>query len=137
MPEQSESNDKISIDSGGVIGNVTVFRDLSREILMIDKNKVKLCLLDNKEKLRAQQRWKGYGGMLITLIVALITNSRFRPFFIWSSTIWRTLFIVAALLVMVKMVNSYRRSSEEGGVKSVDEIIGKLKEDAEKVIVPK
>lgn len=128
MSDDSEVG--IRIDRETMDNNITVNADIGREILVLDKNKVKICLMENQKKLEAQQEWRGALGILITLIIALSTTTGFKPF-PWSSAVWYALFLFTAIAVGVWLIYLVYQNKQAEGAKSIDELIEELQKDAQ------
>lgn len=98
-------------------------RNIDQEVIEITVDKLRLILHTHIRELDKQSIWKGDLGVFVTLLLAVITSD-FRAVWGVEANVWRSLFIVGAIVYAVKLVVSlfkYLRA------KSLDDVILAIK----------
>lgn len=90
----------------------------------ITEDKLKLRLKDFKKSLENKNSIFCYGGMIITIFIALITSS-FNDF-ILSKEIWKAIFVVSLFLMVILFFKGLIFFIQNK--KSIEEVINDLKQ---------
>lgn len=104
---------------------VTVHKNLGQEVMVTTEDKVRLCLIEHRQSLRAKNKWTVPLGIFATLVVALCAAD-FRQFIV-SADVWKALFILSTVVTFIWLARSgyHAYVHRKGG--DIDEIVLALK----------
>ena len=104
---------------------LTVHKNLGQEVVVTTVDKVKLCLIENRESLAAQKEWL----MPLSLVIAFGTTlvaAQFRNVGL-KAEVWEAVYLIATLLSFIWLCHSgwkAWRTRKSGGI---DHVVDRLK----------
>ena len=100
---------------------------VTRDVIMIDENKLNLVIRDFVENRSALKDGFGYFGILLTLITTLITAD-FKDVGL-SASVWQSVFILCTLWAASKLAQcAYKYFTTK--TRTVDDLVEKIKKDS-------
>jgi hypothetical protein len=116
-----------------VAERLTVHTNVTLEVVVTTVDKVRLCLMRNREHLAAKMAWAVPLGILLTLIATLVAAD-FRDVFGVKKESWWAVFFLAAVVALVwfafsagNAIKFIWRDWRKGSFDSIDHIINELK----------
>jgi hypothetical protein len=104
---------------------LTVHKNLGQEVVVTTVDKVKLCLIENRECLGAQKEWVMPMSLGIAFGTTLIA-AQFRDV-VFKADVWQALYIfgtIGCLIWFARTALAAWRSRSRGGI---DEVVSRLK----------
>lgn len=104
---------------------LTVHKSLDQEVIVTTVEKVRLCLLNHKDRLTAKREWNLPASLLVTIITALVAADSSNV--LLDAAVWQSLFILAvtASFVWLMFLLSKAWRCRKGG--DIEEIVENLK----------
>lgn len=94
--------------SGELASRANVSLNLGQEVLAVPADRVRLCLREYEDRIRARASWQTPAGVLVTLVTALVA-SEFKDIGLEAPT-WKALFVLVALLCVGLLIRSAIRA---------------------------
>ena len=103
---------------------LTIHKNLGQEVVVTTVDKVKLCLINNRDCLTAKKEWLTPLGIFLALITTLVA-AEFRKF-IFEPNVWTSIYVIGAIITLIWLLcagyNAYK-NKDSGTIDSiVDEI---------------
>lgn len=111
-----------------VLGSSNVVTNISQEYLITTIDKVKLCLLEHQGDLRAQSGWILPTGIFIPVVATLVA-AQFNDFLGLSAAVWNAIYLLAAFISGVWLLNALRKAWRSRKRGSVEALVNRLKEN--------
>lgn len=106
---------------------MTVYKNLTQEIIVTNTDKVKLILADHHKIIKRKIEWISPVGIFVTVLTTILTAKFEEAKFGISPQIWQSIFIVScfasffwSLILIINAIRFYKKGT-------VDEFIDKLK----------
>lgn len=119
---------EINLDKD-LVEKSTSYTNIAQEFIYTTSDKVRLCLLENREVLKAKISWITPLGILIALIAALVTADFKKTFLGLKPEIWEALFIISSILCFLWLIYALGRSYKFRGKGGIEDVIKKLKQN--------
>ncbi len=103
---------------------LTVHKNLKQEVVVTTIDKIRICLMQNKERLTVKNGWIAPLGILITLVATLFSTN-FKTF-IFKAEVWQAVYIIGTLITVVWLIVSIKKAWPNRDYDSVDAIISEL-----------
>ncbi|MFZ1081844.1 MAG: hypothetical protein WAO19_07955 [Candidatus Kryptoniota bacterium] len=104
---------------------LTIHKNLQQEVLITTVDKVRICLMNNVNRLTAKQEWVAPLGIFITLVATLFATD-FKEFII-KPEVWHAMYILSSLGVLVWLGRTGYKAWKMRSEVSVNSIIDELK----------
>lgn len=105
----------------------TVHDSVTRDVIMIDENKLNLVIRDFIENRSALKDGFSYLGILISLITTLITADFKNIGF--DASVWQSVFILCSIWMAAKLIQcAYKYFTTK--TRTVDDLVEKIKKDS-------
>lgn len=118
---------EINIDEDLIQKSIS-YTNIAQEFIHITSDKIKLCLLENQEVLKAKTGWITPLGILIALIAALVTADFKKTFLGLKPEVWEALFIISSILCSIWLIHALCRSYKYRHKGGIEDVIKKLKQ---------
>ena len=123
-PTQPSAPDLLSLDLSlnqkMIVGRVD--RNVTQEFILVTADKARLILREAADRMEQSNSWQAPLGILVTIGVIFPTTT-FQDFGL-SKDVWKSLFLMAALICLVWLVRSWWRRKKSP---SVEEIVNQLR----------
>ena len=103
----------------------TVHANLRQEIICTTKDKMKLMLQEYRDAVEAKQKATTWGGITLSLLLALVTSSP-KDAFGLTAEVWSAIFIVAFCLGTVATLISCIKLFRTRQKRNVDDVCNKI-----------
>lgn len=103
-------------------GRVTVYKNIDQGQIVITEDKVRLTLIEHHRRMEASDAWITPAGLLATLLITLVTAD-FHSF-VLPGTTWQAVFVVAAFICVIWLINCLRKG---WGAPTVDDVVDEMK----------
>ena len=103
--------------------------NLKSNVIEITEDKLRLILTKYIMRLRKNRDWIGYGGMTLTILLALLTCEFSKNFLGLESNIWYAIFVLGDILLGMATLISFIRAILNR--KCVDKMIQEIRNDPE------
>lgn len=114
--------------SGEMANRTNVSLNLGQEVLAVPADRVRLCLREYEDRLRARAAWQAPAGVFISLVAALVAAD-FQDRFGLDASTWRALFIlVAAFCAYLLIRDGFRAYNARSRGNDVEALITRLRE---------
>lgn len=123
-PQQHTGFEQETIDR--MLQSSRFYDNTAQEFIHTTGDKLRLCLLEHREVLKAQTDWIAPLGILLALLAPLLTAD-FKTFLRISAEIWRTLHIFASIMCFGWLVWAVVRAVKNHGKGDIERIIQALK----------
>lgn len=123
-PPRTEDGFQIDND---LFENSIIHKNISQEVIITTVDKIRLCLHDYKDTLKAQTDWVAPAGILITL-VATLSAADFKLFLGLNSDVWKALFIFGSIMSAISLIRALNNVRKIRGKNDVESIIQNLKQ---------
>jgi len=110
-----------------LINNSVSFTNVGQNVLTTTADRIRLCLRDYEKALKAKSDWTTPLGTLIAFFASLVA-AEFKPFLGLSADIWKSLFLVGALVSAGFFLRGLVRAYRLRGRADVEWIIKQIKE---------
>lgn len=104
---------------------LTVHKSLDQEIIVTTADKIRLCLIENKECLRTKNEWILPLTLLITIVATLLATD-FKEFLL-SAAVWEAIFILGSIICVIWLLKSGRTAWKNRKLGGIEEIVTTLK----------
>ena len=104
-----------------------IYTNISQEIVITTEDKIRLCLLEYKDVLKAQREWIAPAGIFIALVTTLIATD-FKQLLNLSPDVWKALFIFCSIICFLFLLKALRDVLKYRGYRDIEIIIEKLKQ---------
>jgi hypothetical protein len=104
---------------------LTVHKNLGQEIVVTTVDKVRLCLMMNRDSLTAQKEWLTPLGIFLALLTTLVAAD-FREF-IFKPNVWTAIYVIGSLISLVWLCTSGYKAWKNRSKGSIDAIVEELK----------
>jgi hypothetical protein len=105
----------------------SMYQNVSQELIAVTADKVRLCLRDYKDSLKARDKWIAPAGILATLLTTLATTE-FKAFFGLEAAGVKALYVLTAILCAIWLCVSLVRLLQASRSDDVESIVLELKE---------
>lgn len=127
MSQNNDNAQGLSIDVGDELSkNLTIHKNVKREIIITTADKIKLVLISTKEILTAQRDWWTPFGLLISFITTLCT-AEFKETFGLAKEFWHAIFVLLTIGSAIWLLKSFCNLYKNWGQDNLDNIIEKIK----------
>jgi hypothetical protein len=104
---------------------LTVHTNLGQEVVVTTVDKLRLCLIQNRDYLTIKREWLTPLGIFLTLLTTLVAAD-FRQF-IFKADVWVAIYVIGALTSFVWFGSSAYKAWDNRGRGSIDDIVEELK----------
>lgn len=104
---------------------LTVHKNIGQEVIVTTVDKVKICLMENRECLTAQKEWITPLSLFIALVTTLAA-AEFRKF-LFEAAVWQAIYVLGAVITLVWTVLKLRDAWKMRSKASIDTIVTSLK----------
>ena len=130
MSENPPSKKITEINLGeDLIQKSTSYTNIAQEFIHTTSDKIKLCLIENQDVLKAKIGWITPLGILIALVAALVTADFKKTFLGLKPEVWESMFIISSILCFLWLIYALRRSYKFRGKGGIEDVIKKLKQN--------
>ena len=102
-----------------------IHKNIGQEIVLTTVDKVRICLMTNRDYLTAQREWLTPLGLFLSLLTTLVA-AEFKSI-IFKPDIWFAIYLVGSILTFVWLCGSACRAWGVRGQGTVDSIVNELK----------
>lgn len=102
-----------------------VHKNLGQEVVVTTVDKVRLCLITNRDSLTAQKAWLTPLAIFLSLLTTLIA-ANFKEF-IFKPDVWTAIYVIGTILSFVWLCSSAYHAWENRSKASLDAIVKELK----------
>jgi hypothetical protein len=110
---------------------LTIHKNLAQEVVVTTVDKVRLCLMDNRDCLLSKKEWVTPASVFATLITTLVAAD-FHDFIVKAPT-WQALYILATLGSGAWLATAAIRGWRHRHRGSIDDIVASLKANTQQV----
>lgn len=110
--------------NSAMMADLTVHQNVRQELVVTTVDKLKICLMENREQLTAGREWMGMVGLTLSLVATLIAAT-FKDKWLPAAT-WEALYLlcsIAAAAYSSVLIIRAVRSAISGGI---DELIDRI-----------
>lgn len=104
---------------------LTIHKNLGQEVVVTTVDKVRLCLLENRDSLISQKEWRTPLGIFLALLTTLVAAD-FREF-IFKPDVWTAIYVIGSLISFCWLCCSGYKAWENRDKGSIDSIVNNLK----------
>jgi hypothetical protein len=104
---------------------LVIHKNLGQEVIVTTVDKVRLCLIKNKELISAKKEWLTPLAIFLTLLTTLVAAD-FREF-IFKSEVWYAIYLIGAVLSLAWLVCSSYNAIINWRKGSIDSIVEEFK----------
>ena len=104
---------------------LVIHKSLGQEVIVTTVDKVRLCLMVNRDCLIAKREWVLPLGILVTLLTAFFAAD-FRDFGV-KAPVWEAIFILASLVCALWLAKSLFTAWQNRGAGGINKIVEELK----------
>lgn len=104
---------------------LTVHTNIGQEVIVTTVDKVKICLMENRECLSAQKEWVTPLSLFIALITTLAA-AEFRKF-MFEPAVWQAIYLMSSFVTFFWMLDKIRSAWKIRSKASIDTIVSTLK----------
>lgn len=104
---------------------LTVHKSLHQEVILTTADKVRLCLIDHKDRLAAKREWTLPFGVLITALAAILT-AEFQKF-ILDGPVWKAIFVLVTIGSAIWFIVAAKKAWNSRNAGDVEGIVQELK----------
>ena len=109
--------------SKNFIQNSKLHLNLSQDTIVITEDKIRLCLMEYRDRLEVKRGWVAPAGILVT-IVATFATTTFRDFLLEASA-WKAFFAIAGICNFGWLVHSVLKAIR---VPEIEDIVSRMKQ---------
>jgi hypothetical protein len=107
---------------------LTVHRNLDQEVVVTTVDKVRICLMANRDHMATKREWVTPLSLFITLTTTLVA-AEFKNFLL-DKALWQAIYLVCAVISAIWCVSSASRSWRHRNRGSIEAIVDELKSSA-------
>lgn len=104
---------------------LTVHKNIGQEVIVTTVDKVKICLMENRECLSAQKEWVTPLSLFIALVTTLAAAD-FREF-VFEPAVWQAIYILSSLVTFFWTLDKVRAAWTLRSKASIETIVTSLK----------
>lgn len=104
---------------------LTVYKNLGQEVMVTTVDKVRLCLMTNRDSLTAKNGWLTPFGLFLALLTTLVAAD-FREF-IFKPNVWVAIYVIGTIISFVWLCSSAWIAWKNRHKGSIDLIVEELK----------
>lgn len=117
----------IEIKDEDVVKDMTVYKNLSQDVIITTTDKVELLLNEHHKAVRKKVDWLTPLGVFVTILIAFLTANFDKTFLSIDAPTWRAIFIISSVLSFAYTVYSIVVALSYRGEGTVSGFIQKLK----------
>jgi hypothetical protein len=107
---------------------LTVHKRLDQEVVITTVDKIKLCLIKNRDCLLNKKDWLLPLALLVTFLTSLVAAT-FNDFLL-KPEVWKAIYVLGSIICFIWLVISLLKLRKIIGKGSIDEIVKELKSSA-------
>ncbi len=104
--------------------------NIAQEFIITTTDKLKLCLLENRDVLKAKISWIAPFGILITLVTALVTADFKKTILGLTPHVWQSVFIISSILCFIWLIIALLRICRLRDKGDIESVVKKLKQNS-------
>ncbi len=104
---------------------LTIHKNIGQEIVITTVDKVRLCLMENRDLLTAKKEWLTPLGIFLALLTTLVAAD-FRDFY-FKPEVWKAIYVLATLISFIWLIISGYKAVKNYSKGSIDTIVAELK----------
>lgn len=104
---------------------LTIHKNLGQEVLVTTVDKVKLCLINNRDCLTAKKEWITPFGIFLALVTTLIA-AEFRKF-IFEPNVWTSVYVIGAIISLIWFLRAGYSAYKNRNSGSLDNLVNEIK----------
>lgn len=104
---------------------LTIHKNLNQEVVVTTVDKVRLCLMKNRDWLTAKKEWLTPLGIFLALITTLVA-AEFRNF-IFEPSVWTSIYVIGTLISLVWLLKSGYTALKNKNSGSIESIVDEIK----------
>lgn len=102
-----------------------VHKNLSQEVVVTTVDKLRICLMENRDTVAAKHEWITPFSLLLTFLTTLVAAD-FKPF-VMSPETWKALYVFFTIGSMVFLVRSVGKAWRHRAAGSLDQLVSQIK----------
>lgn len=115
------------IDLASELSNsLTVHSNIDQAIVMVTEDRLRLCLIDNRDCLTARREWLVPLSLLLTLLTTFVAAD-FTRRFIFPPPVWEAIYAIGAFLSFVWLVVTTFKAIASWRDASIDVLVERIK----------
>jgi len=126
----SATGTTLPTDVARALGQSSIHGRLQQSIIRTTEDHLKVVLMENKERLQAQQQWITPLSLFLTFITTLIVSD-FKTVLGVSGDTWQAFFLFASVFTAVWTLWAGQKAVRSLGRSSIEHIINELKKTPE------
>ena len=103
---------------------LTVHKNLGQEVIVTTVDKVRLCLMKNRDYLTAKKEWLTPLGILVTLLTTLVAAA-FREF-LFEPSVWTAVYVIGTIIMFLWLCRAGYRAWDNRSKGSIDTIVEEI-----------
>jgi len=104
---------------------LTVHTNIGQEVVVTTVDKLRLCLIQNRDYRTIKREWLTPLGIFLTLLTTLVAAD-FRQF-VFNADVWVAIYFLGALISFIWFCWSAYKAWQNRGRGSIDDIVEELK----------
>ncbi len=104
---------------------LTIHKNLNQEVVVTTVDKVRLCLMKNRDCLTAKNEWLTPLGIFLALLTTLVA-AEFRNF-IFDPNVWTSIYVIGTILSLFWLLRSGYNAYKNRNSGSIDFIVNEMK----------
>lgn len=105
---------------------LTVHKNIDQEVVVTTVDKVRLCLIENRDCLAAKGQWLTPLALLIAIVTTLLTAD-FRADVLLPAETWQAIYVLSALGTFAWLCRALYRVWQNRTHGGIDEVVARLK----------
>lgn len=128
MDNPSSLNTELYLDKE-LLESSVVHRNVGQEFVLTTSDKIRICLREHQEAIKAQNDWITPLGILLSLVASLVAAD-FKQFLGLTADIWKAMFIFGAIFCFAWLVYAIYLAFSLRKTSSIEHLIEKLKKSS-------
>ena len=102
-----------------------VHKNLAHEVVVTTVDKLRICLMENRDVVTAKHEWITPGSLLLTCITTIVAAD-FKKF-VFEANVWQAVFVLLGIASLIWLVVSARKAWAHRNDGSIEQVVSKIK----------